>query len=145
VPPVYAYFPDDGAYPPEGEAFWVRGGRRADVMLRAPTRPGPDGRPVPLRLRALQLEITNGATPNRVEVWSGGSRHRLDMASGQVETVLLEVGRGVPYKPSRYPTNYIYGFSVSTTSGFVPFLESPEASDSRYLGAMVRVVPVYRN
>ena len=33
VPPVAAYFPDDGAYLPEGDSFWVRGKSRADVML----------------------------------------------------------------------------------------------------------------
>ena len=36
---------DDNAYSREGEAFWVRGESRADLMLRAPvvTEATPDG------------------------------------------------------------------------------------------------------
>jgi hypothetical protein len=47
------------------------------------------------------------------------------------------------------PTSYVYTMSVKTTNGFVPFLEVPCekpsacVSDSRYLGAMIHVVPEY--
>jgi hypothetical protein len=55
-------------------------------------------------------------------------------------------GAGVPYRPSRYPTNYIYTLTLSTAEGVVPFLEAPgENSDSRFLGVRVRIVPVYFN
>ena len=31
----------------------------------------------------------------------------------------------------------------ATTTGFVPFLEAPGASDSRFLGARIRLIPEY--
>jgi hypothetical protein len=39
----------------------------------------------------------------------------------------------------------VYSISLTTSGGFVPFLDDPKNSDSRYLGAMVRIVPVYFN
>jgi hypothetical protein len=148
-PPLAAYFPDDGAYPPEGDAFWVKGGARADVILRAaaPDVPGVGVRP--LRVERLSVEITNGAVPNRVRV-SGAAHafafggHTLDLQPGEVRTVEIAPGGGVPFKPSIYPTNYVYTVSVSASNGSAPFLDAPGQSlDSRYLGAMVRVLPAY--
>jgi len=142
VPPLAAYFPDDGAYLPEADSFWVRGKSRADVLLRAPVTS--DGNQVTsLRVRRLALEITNGRAANRVVVSAGWRRVRLDLAPGEVRTIDFKPAGGVPYKPAQYPTNYIYTFSVSSSAGFVPFLEEPESTDSRYLGALVKVTPVY--
>jgi hypothetical protein len=142
VPPVAAYFPDDGAFLPEGDAFWVRGQSRADVVLRAPVRVEGD-RATPLEIRRLALEITNGLKPNHVVVSSGWRRTAIDLAPGEVKTIDFKPGGGIPYKPAQYPTNYIYAFSVSTSAGFVPFLEEAGSTDSRYLGAQVKVTPVY--
>jgi len=33
--------------------------------------------------------------------------------------------------------------TITTTAGFVPFLDAPASSDSRFLGARVRLVPQY--
>jgi hypothetical protein len=144
-PPMAGYFPDEGAYPPEGDAFWVRGGRRADVILRAPA-PAVEGQPAtPLRIEKLTVEITNGAVPNRVRV-SGGwfSGETMDLQPGEQRTIEVRPGGGVPFKPSIYPTNFVYTVSISTTAGSSPFLDAPgESSDSRFLGAMVRLVPHY--
>jgi hypothetical protein len=146
TPPLTAYFPDDGAFPPEGDGFWVRGESRADVMLRAPAQPQPDGSALPLRVRHLSIEVTNGRVPNDVVVASRWRREAFTLQPGEVRTVDLALGAGVPYKPSRYPTNYVYAFSVSASAGFVPILESPEtAADARYLGVRVRLTPVYYN
>jgi hypothetical protein len=48
------------------------------------------------------------------------------------------------------PTSYLYAISISTTNGFVPFLDIPcetptncPSSDARYLGAMIHLVPEY--
>jgi hypothetical protein len=142
VPPVTAYFPDEGAYLPEGESFWVRGKSRADVLLRAPALAEGE-QTTSLRVRRLALEITNGRTPNRVVVSAGWRRVTLDLAPGEVRTIDFKPVGGVPYKPALYPTNYIYTFSVSSAAGFVPFLEEPASTDSRYLGALVKVTPVY--
>jgi hypothetical protein len=143
VPPVAAYFIDDNAYLPEGDSFWVRGRARADVLLRAPAQALDGGQPSSLRVRGLLLELTNGLRRNRVAVWSGYWRTRVDLAPGEVRTLEITPAGGVPYKPNIYPTNYIYSFSVSTTEGFVPFLEEPGSSDSRYLGVLVKVTPRY--
>jgi len=142
TPPVSAYFPDDGAYLPEANSFWVRGKSRADVLLRAPVTS--DGtQETSLRVRRLALEITNGRAPNRVVVSAGWRRVTLDLAPGEVRTIDFKPAGGVPYKPAQYPTNYIYTFSVSSSAGFVPFLEEADSTDSRYLGALVRVTPIY--
>jgi len=142
-PPVSAYFPDDGAYLPEGDSFWVRGGARADVLLRAPATVGDDGRATPLRIRRLALEIANGPVPNRVVIAAGFRRLTLDLRPGEVRSVDFKPAGGVPYKPALYPTNYIYTLSVSTTDGFVPFLEEAGSTDNRHLGVLVKLTPVY--
>lgn len=142
APPIAAYFPDDNAFNPEREAFWVKGKSRADVILRAPTWLSPDGTPIPLQVRRLTLEIQNGPRENLVTVNTGGERRTMTMKPQQVEVVSMNMPPGVPYRPNIYPTNYVYAISIRTTAGFVPFLESG-ANDSRFLGAMVRIVPVY--
>ena len=143
TPPIAAYFPDDGAYLPEGDGFWVRGKSRADVILRAPAAVSDNAQPSSLRVRRLTLEVINGLAPNHVVISSGFRRVVLDLAAGEVRSVDFKPGGGVPYKPALYPTNYIYSFSVTTSAGFVPFLEEAGATDSRYLGVKVRVRPVY--
>ena len=143
TPPVAAYFPDNGSYVPEDDGFWVRGRSRADVMLRAPAVDGTGGQPTSLRIRRLSLEVTNGLAPNHVVISAGFRRVALDLAPGEVRGVDFKPFGGVPYKPSRSPTNYVYSFSVSTSDGFVPFLEEPGSTDSRFLGVTIRVTPLY--
>ena len=142
-PAVQAYFMDDNAYPPEGDGFWVRGESRADLLLRAPATQTADNRDVSLRLRALSIEVTNGGAANRVVLSAGWERVRLDLAPGEVRAVQITAGAGVPYKPSRSPTNLVYALSISSSAGFVPFLHDSSNPDSRYLGALVRVTPIY--
>jgi hypothetical protein len=143
IPPVAAYFVDAGSYLPEGDSFWVRGRSRADVVLRAPATASEGGQPTSLRISRLALEITNGPVRNRVVLAAGLRRVTLDLAPGEVRAVDFKPGGGVPYKPAQYPTNYVYTFSASTSAGFVPFLQEADSTDSRYLGALVKVTPVY--
>ena len=159
-PPLAAYFPDQGAYPPEGEHFWVRGGSRADVILRVPAPDIPGQGITPLRIDALTVEVTNGAVANRVRVSGAPSfppaqwlpalgrsfgGHTLDLQPGEVRTVEIRPAGGVPFKPSIYPTNYVYTVSISSSAGSAPFLDTPgQTFDSRYLGVRVRLVPRYR-
>jgi hypothetical protein len=90
-------FPDDGAYLPEGDSFWVRRGSRADVVLRAPAPPGSDGSPVPHRIRRLSLQVTNGAAPNRITVSAGVRRVTFDLKPGETRPVDIEpAGGGLP-------------------------------------------------
>ena len=113
------------------------------LELYAPAMVGDNAPPSSLRVRRLSLEVVNGMAPNHVVISSGLRRVVLDLAAGEVRSVDFKPGGGVPYKPALYPTNYIYSFSVTTSAGFVPFLEEAGATDSRYLGVKVRVTPVY--
>jgi hypothetical protein len=144
-PPIQAYFMDDNAFLPEGDGFWVRGESRADLLLRAPLTRGADDRDISLRVRALSIEVTNGGAANHVVVSGGWDRVRLDLAPNEVRVVQVSAGSGVPYKPARDPTGFVYGLSVSSTAGLVPFLHDSSNPDNRYLGAFVRVVPIYFN
>ena len=65
------------------------------------------------------------------------------MAPSTQQTVELAMPRGMPYKyDPRFPTNYVYLVSISSSTGFVPMFEHG-APDSRFLGVMVRLTPVY--
>jgi hypothetical protein len=143
TPPVLAYFPDDNAFNPEGESFWVKGKSRAEIILRAPVVDAGGGHFVTKAIRRLGVEIRNGALPDRVTVTTGAESRTLDMKPSEVVTLQLAVENGVPYHRIEQPTSFLYVVSVRTTSGFTPFLDSPEASDSRFLGALVRLVPEY--
>jgi len=143
TPPVLAYFPDDNAFNPEGEAFWVKGKSRAEVILRAPVVDAGGGQFVTKAIRTLGVEVRNGALPDRVTVSTGAETRTLDMKPSEVVSLQLAVENGVPYHRIEQPTSFLYVFSITTTSGFTPFLDSPEANDSRFLGALVRLVPEY--
>ena len=53
---MLAYFPDDNAFDPEGDAFWVKGKSRADVILRAPVVDIGEGRFVTKAIVKLTVE-----------------------------------------------------------------------------------------
>ena len=143
TPPVRAYFPDDNAYNPEGDRFWVRGKAGADVILRAPTRLRDDGRTVPLRIVTLELELGNGGAANEVTVDTGAERRTVRLALGETARVRVAMPYGVPYKPWQYPTNYAYQVRIRSSAGFVPYLEEAGSTDARFLGVMVRLEPEY--
>jgi len=143
MPQVLAYFPDDNAFDPEGEWFWVKGKSRAEVILRAPVADAGGGRFVTKAITKLSIEIQNGARPDRVTVSTGRESQTLAMKPEEVARVTMAVEDGVPYRRDEQPTSYVYVVSIETTSGFVPFLEAPGAKDSRFLGARVHLVPEY--
>ena len=143
TPPVRAYFPDDNAYNPEGDRFWVRGKASADVILRAPTRLGDDGRTMSLRIATLELELGNGGAANEVTVDTGAERRTVRLAPGETARVRVAMPYGVPYKPWQYPTNYAYQVRIRSSAGFVPYLEEAGSTDARFLGVMVRLEPEY--
>ena len=141
---MLAYFPDDNAYTPEGESFWLRGGRRSDVIVRAPLRDLGGGRWLGEEIARLHARVTNGTRPNVVTVAAAGSRHVLRLQAGEQRTVVLEMPRGFPYRPYETPTSYVYVLTFRTTTGFVPFLEVPPSSDARFLGAQITLTPEFR-
>ena len=142
-PPMLAYFPDEGAYAPEGDSFWVKGKSHADVILRAPVVDRGDGRYVSKTITALTVEVQNGGDPGRVSVSTGADSRSLTMKPAEAARFALTMPRGVPYHRDENPTSYLYVVSFSTTAGFVPFLDAANSSDSRFLGAHVRLLPQY--
>ena len=91
----------------------------------------------------MLIEIRAGDVGTRVEAASGWQTSTIDVPAGGSGSVRLTVGPGLPYRavPGQ-PTNYVYQLSLSSSGGFVPLFSSG-ARDSRYLGAMVHVTPVY--
>jgi hypothetical protein len=66
------------------------------------------------------------------------------MSPGERRSLTLDMPDGLPYRPYETPTSYVYVISLSTTDGFVPFLETPPSNDARFLGAQVTLTPVFR-
>jgi hypothetical protein len=142
-PPMLAYFPDDAVFSPEGDAFWLRGKSRADVILRGPVADLGGRHFVSKTIMRLAIEVQNGGDPGQVSVSTGADSRTLTMAPAEVAHFTLAMPRGVPYHRDDNPTSYLYVVSFRTTGGFVPFLDDPFAHDGRFLGARVRLVPEY--
>lgn len=145
-PPIQAYFLDDNAYNREGEWFWVRGESRADLILRAPARPHPDGAFTTLALEALEIELANGAAASVVTIDTGAERLRVEPGAYNSQTVRVAMPEGFPYKsvPGQ-PMNRVYAIEIASSDGFIPLFHEADQRDNRYLGTRVRIVPVYRD
>ena len=146
-PPIWAYFIDDNVYNREGTAFWVRGESTAQILLRALIAPEAQKAGVKtttsLHITKLTAVLQTGPKPNRVVINTGGDRRVVDVPASSQQTVELAMPHGMPYKyDPRYPTNYIYIVSISSSTGFVPMFENG-ANDSRFLGVMVTLIPTY--
>jgi len=144
-PPVLAYFLDDNAYNREGEWFWVRGEARADLILRAPARPHPDGAFTSLALTALQVEVATGAAAAVVSIDTGAERVRVAPGAKSGDTVRVAMPEGFPYKavPGQ-PLNRVYTISIAASEGFIPLFDEG-VRDNRFLGARIRITPLYRD
>lgn len=145
TPPVLAYFLDDNAYAREGEWFWVRGESRADVILRAPARPHGDGAFTSLALTAIDVEVATGAAASVVSVDTGAERVRVAPGANSGKTVRVAMPDGFPYKaiPGQ-PMNRVYKIAVASSDGFIPLFDEG-SRDNRYLGARIRITPIYRD
>jgi hypothetical protein len=143
VPPVWAYFLDDNAWNREGEWFWVKGQSRAELLLRGPAEPRPDGAFDSRQILRYLVEVRAGDVANRVTFETDADSQTVDVPAGGSARVAIRAGSGVPYKahPGQ-PTSYVYSLSIASASGFTPLFSSG-ARDSRYLGAYVHLVPVY--
>jgi len=147
TPPMLAYFIDDNVFNREGDAFWVKGESTADILLRARIQTEADAAGVEmsrsLRIEKLTAILESGPKPNRVVISTGGDRRVVDIAASSQQTIELAMPHGMPYKyDPRFPTNYVYFVTISSSSGFVPKFENG-ADDSRFLGVMVRLIPTY--
>ena len=119
-------------------------------MLRAPVASLGDNNWQTKAITRLTVEVRNGGAPNQVTVATGSESHTYGMTAGELRVLTLAVPAGVPFRREIQPTSYLYNMSVTTTAGFVPFLEVPceapgkcPSSDSRFLGAMIHIIPEY--
>ncbi|HEX6162420.1 MAG TPA: hypothetical protein VFZ31_03575 [Vicinamibacterales bacterium] len=147
TPPILGYFLDDNVYNRENDAFWVRGESTADILLRARIQTEADAAGVEMSRSLMITKLTaileTGPKPNRVVISTGGERRIVDMAPSSQQTIELAMPHGMPYKyDPRFPTNYVYMVSISSSTGFVPMFENG-TNDSRFLGVMVRLIPTY--
>ena len=144
-PPLLVYFLDDNAYNREGEWFWVRGESRADLILRAPARPHTDGAFTSLALTAVDVEIATGAAAPVVSIDTGAERVRAAPGAKSGQVVRVKMPEGFPYKavPGQ-PLNRVYKMSIAASEGFVPMFDEG-VRDNRFLGARIRLVPIYRD
>jgi hypothetical protein len=143
-PPMQAFFLDNNAYGREGEWFWVRGESQAEVILRGGARVLADGRAEAYEIERLDIEVRSGDVGNRVTIDTGQARQTVDMGPRESRPLRLDMPAGLPYRAlPEQPTSYVYAITIDSQTGFTPMF-TDGASDSRYLGAFVRLVPVYR-
>jgi hypothetical protein len=157
TPPMLAYFPDDNAYDPEPVPpgsdnywFWVKGKSKAEVILRGAVASAGQDKWISKQISRLHVEVRNSGVVNTVTVSTGRESQTLRMAPGELQRISLAMRAGVPFRRDVQPTSYLYVMSVTTTNGSVPFLEIPcerpgacASDDSRFLGAMIHVIPEY--
>jgi hypothetical protein len=146
TPPLTAYFLDDNAYNREGDAFWVRGESRAEIMLRAPAATeGTSEQPVmrSLRMTRLEVQLETGAVANRVTLDGGVVSQTIEIPAHDRRAVTVDMPSGLPYKAyPGLPTNYVYFLAITSESGFIPMF-TIGGRDNRFLGVFVRLVPHY--
>jgi len=121
APRFQVYFLDDNAYPREGDAFWLRGDSRADLVLKAVE---PASR--------LRLTVNAGASRARFAARSAGGAVSKDLAPGESAVIDLPLPPGFPYQGAQ-----AWSVTLSVSGGFVPMF-ADGGRDNRYLGVMVK-------
>jgi hypothetical protein len=103
----FLYFMDDGTHGREEwngrTGFWLRGGARAEIVLRAF-----DLAPV----ERVVLRLTGGPIGDTVDARLGWHGERVRLSPGQTREIELTAGRGVPY----YDT-YLHVLRLSSRRG----------------------------
>lgn len=116
-----AYFMDEGAFA-EPDAFWVRGGGAARVVLEPPA--GGDGR---AGRSAITLFVRNAPVENRLIVEAGRWREDVTLQPGEERTLSIPMGPGQSAVAVR----------LRTAAGFRPSEVEPGSLDDRFLGVWV--------
>ena len=114
---------DQNAYRPDTLEFWVAGRRRADVVVRSPTR-----------LASVSATLRS-PVQNRVTIRLGGDEATVDLSPGVTAEVSLTPD-GVPARG-----RWAYLLSVHPRAGFTPRLAGQGAPDNRFLGVLVKLTP----
>jgi hypothetical protein len=117
----YLYFLDDGTYgrenPGGGPGFWLRGGRSAEVIVRA-LEP----------VRVMHVSIEGGPAGDAVRVALEGRRQAAEVARGQQAVLAFE-----PRAPFFYKDSFAYRVRLASARG------GPAPGDPRALGSFVRI------
>ena len=111
------YFVDGNVFP-EGDGFWVRGGRTAGVVLS-------QGSSAANRVGSLSLR--NGSSANTVTIRSGAWKEVLTMAPGEVRAVAVPQANEMGAWP----------LQITSESGFRP--SDTAGGDQRFLGVWVQL------
>ncbi len=120
------YYFDDNAYAPEADkTFWVKGGSRAEFLIKTDQ---------PFSQAAFTLKA--GPVPTDVVVRVGRRSQAVSLRAGEEQRVFFRLDPGFLYQGT-WP---VWTASVSSSRGFVPIFHESGTSDVRYLG--VRVDPM---
>jgi hypothetical protein len=126
----FLYFLDDGTHGREGSGetwgFWLRGGKSAEVVLRAL-----DIAPV----QRVVVGITGGPAGDTVTVRLGRQVQTVEVGPGATRRVTFAPTRGLPY----YET-LLHTLRFRSTRGSAPEIPVAGPSDARPLGAWVEIV-----
>ena len=126
------YFLDNNTWGREryrGVGFWVRGGTKAEMVVR--TR---------FVLDKLTVRVLNVSVPNRITVCVPGGCDTSDYGPGEKKILELPAGRGFPYEDFG-ARSYCYLVTIAPETGEVPMLARRGEGDSRYLGAFIHIEP----
>ena len=126
------YFLDDNTWGREryrGVGFWVRGGTRAEMVVR--TR---------FPLDRLTVRVLNVSVPNHIEVCVPGSCTSADYAPGEKKILELPAGQGFPYEDFG-ARSYCYLVTIAPQTGEIPMLARRGEGDTRFLGAFIHIEP----
>jgi hypothetical protein len=121
APRFQIYFLDDNAYPREGEAFWVRGDSRTDLIVKAVDNAA-----------KLRLTVNGGSVPVHVTAKVSGESVSKNLAAGEAAFLELPLPEGFPYQGAR-----AWSVTLSVSGGFVPMF-AEGSRDNRFLGVMVK-------
>lgn len=121
----YLYFPDDGTWGKEAafgsEGFWLRGGERGEIVLRA-LEP----------VRRMTVRVTGGPAGDEVSLKVGSRSERWVLAPSETQERVIEVAPGFDY----YGT-VLYVLNFRSTRGAVSAGASPDQPRKR--GAFVQL------
>ena len=121
-PRFQIYFFDDNAFLEPDRSFWVRGGARAEYLIKT-DRP----------MKQLRLTLSAGPEPVDVVARLEGRSQTLTLQPGESQDVQFDLGDGFPYQ-GQWP---VWVASVSASRGFVPLFYE-KSTDTRYLGVRVK-------
>jgi hypothetical protein len=120
-PGFQIYFLDDNAFGREEDrSFWVKGESRAEFLVKT-DRP----------MKRLVLTLSS---PIETRVTASAAGRQQEAVVRQAQQISFALTPGFWYEARAF----VWVVSVSSSAGFVPALEVPGGSDTRYLGVRVK-------